>query len=331
MLKYLLGIVLSFIFVKGNINPGFLLSKSSDKIFVGYFVAADEKNARKPEDTGLAKLPSYVNIVNIAGMNPSSTYLGDLNLKSCGIDLPYSGKKAKQAIAILKQRNPETKVFISLGAPSEEAWINLNETSIIRLVQDLGLDGVDIDYEPSVPGCVQHDGDVSCKTDAHYIEIIKRLRGALPRPYLLTVAAWSIGAYGQGNFQDSLPKGNYTGLSVNMLRQVGEDLDIVHIMSYDAGNTYDPIEAYRAYSSLYKGKITIGVEVPPEAWGGHTYTMSQVNSLAEFVNEEGAAGLMMWSLQKKPSGPITDDNPDCQLIAQGACLKLGLLNCNDPL
>jgi len=308
-----------------------LLSKGSNKLFVGYFVAADEKNARKPEDTGLAKLPSYVNIVNIAGMNPSSTYLGDLNLKSCGIDLPYSGKKAKQAIAILKQRNPETKVFISLGAPSEEAWINLNETSIIRLVQDLGLDGVDIDYGPSVPGCVQHDGDVSCKTDAHYIEIIKRLRAALPRPYLLTAAAWSIGAYGQGNYQDSLPKGNYTGLSVNMLRQVGEDLDIVHIMSYDAGNTYDPIEAYRAYSSLYKGKITIGVEVPPEAWGGHTYTMSQVNSLAEFVNKRGAAGLMMWSLQKEPSGPVTDDNPDCQLIAQGACLKLGLLNCNDPL
>ena len=117
-----------------------------------------------------------------------------------------------------------TKVLISLGAPEDQAWINLNETSIVRLVQDLGLDGVDIDYEPPVPGCVQQDGDVSCKTDALYIHIIQRLRAALPRPYPLTVAAWSIEAYGQGNYQDSLPKGNYTGLSVNMLRQAGKDL-----------------------------------------------------------------------------------------------------------
>jgi len=98
MLKYLLVIVLGFFFVRANINPKFLTSKGSDKLFVGYFVAADEKNAKKPEDTGFAKLPSYVNIVNIAGMNLSSIYLGDLNLKSCGIDFHIMARRQSKPL-----------------------------------------------------------------------------------------------------------------------------------------------------------------------------------------------------------------------------------------
>jgi len=92
MLKYLIIVLVGFVLVSGKVNSGVFLRKdSSEKLFVGYFVAEDEKNAKKAEDTGLAKLPAYVNVVNIAGMNPSSVYLGDLNLKSCGIDLPYNG------------------------------------------------------------------------------------------------------------------------------------------------------------------------------------------------------------------------------------------------
>jgi hypothetical protein len=53
---------------------------------------------------------------------------------------------------------------------------------------------------PTPPGCYkQANGRVACASDAAYIRAILALRAALPRPrYLVTTAAWSIGAYGEG-------------------------------------------------------------------------------------------------------------------------------------
>jgi len=302
-----------------------------NKLFVGYFETWSEQWKQNPADTTLARTPAYVNVVNLAFMLPDSKYSGNLDLYSAGIDFPYDGNTAKQAIAVLKQNNPDTKVLISVGGATYTNWNAFNENAVALLVRDLGLDGVDIDFEPSYSGCIQHDGDVSCSTDQQYIDIIRRTRNALPRPYIVSIAGWSIGAYGQGDYQDAQPQGGNTGLNVNMLRQAGDALDWIHIMSYDASNALDPVQAFNAYRSLFSGAITIGIEVPPEAWGGHVYTIDQVNSLADYVNNNGGAGLMLWSLQQKPNGAVTDDNPNAQLIAQAACNKFGLPNCNQPL
>lgn len=40
------------------------------------------------------------------------------------------------------------------------------------------------------------------------------------------------GAYGQGAWLNSQPAGDHTGMSVNMLKQVGDKLDVVNVMSY---------------------------------------------------------------------------------------------------
>ncbi len=54
-------------------------------------------------------------------------------------------------------------------------------------------------FTPFNAGCVKGaDGKITCRSDADYISAIQRLRTALPRPYILTTAAWSIGAYGEG-------------------------------------------------------------------------------------------------------------------------------------
>jgi chitinase len=96
-------------------------------------------------------------------------------------------------------------------------------------------------------------------------------------------------------------------------------LDLVNVMSYDASSAYNPQQALAAYQNYFKGRITMGIEVPPEAWGGHEYTISEINSLADAVNSTMAAGLMLWSIQK--SGPA-------QQFATEMCTKLGLGNCS---
>lgn len=64
----------------------------------------------------------------------------------------------------------------------------------------------------------------ACNTDATYITAVKALRRELPRPYILSTAAFSVGAYGQGAFLKSKPGSDYTGVAINMLKQVGSQV-----------------------------------------------------------------------------------------------------------
>lgn len=81
------------------------------------------------------------------------------------------------------------------------------------------------------------------------------------------------------------------------------------------------MQALEAYQHYFKGRIAMGVEVPPEAWGGHVYTIPEVNALADAVNARGAAGMMLWSIQK-PGTPSAQD------MSTAICNKLGLGTCS---
>lgn len=56
-----------------------------------------------------------------------------------------------------------------------------------------------------------------------------------------------------GAFASALPTSAFTGVAVPMLRAVGDLLDAVLVMSYDAGPQYDPRAAYQAYRSYFAG------------------------------------------------------------------------------
>lgn len=183
---------------------------------------------------------------------------------------------------------------------------------------------MDIDYEPASSGCTWSATAVKCATDAEFIRVVSAFRAALPRPYILTTAAWSIGAYGQGPWLNSQPAGDHTGMSVNMFKEVGDKLDVVNVMSYDAGPLYNPNEAYDAHRSLFKGQILMGVEVPPEAWGGHVITLEEARNTTAYIRSAGGDGMMIWSLQK--SGI-----PSAQALSAEICNTLGMGGCATPL
>jgi len=63
-------------------------------------------------------------------------------------------------------------------------------------------------------------------------------------------------------------------------------LDIINIMAYDAGPTFRPLEAYAAYRSYFPGSILIGLTSPPEAWGGHEYSLAEGGRHDQSGNEE---------------------------------------------
>ena len=83
-------------------------------------------------------------------------------------------------------------------------------------------------------------------------------------------------------------------------------------MSYDAGpytfsdtrnsdsTAYNPTEAYQAYKAIYKsGAINLGIEVPPEAWGGNVVTAEAIKEMAFGMGNDEDDGMFVWSIQKK--------------------------------
>jgi chitinase len=305
----------------GGPNP------ATGKVLVGYYQSWSDSWKATGAETVLANLPSYMNVVNLSFVMPDTTYVaGSLNLRGTTfLDVPYDGPTLKDAIASLHQRQPNTKVMVSVGGATLYNWGSFHPQAIVSLVEDFGFDGVDLDYEPATPNCMSAGGTVSCPSDAEFVSVIKAMRAALPRPKWLSIAAWSVGAYGEGNWATAQPTGSaYTGIALAVLKdaQASAALDLINVMSYDASPAYDPVQALAAYQHYFKGAIAMGVEVPPEAWGGHVYTMPEIDRLADAVNTSGGAGLMLWSIQK-PGG--------AQSFVTEMCSKLSLSNCSAPL
>jgi chitinase len=296
---------------------------AAGKLFVGYYQTWSDGWKASGADTVLANLPSYVNVVNLSFAQPDMTYsAGSLSLSGTGISVPYDGPTLKVAVATLHARNPGTRVMLSVGGATFPSFGSFNAGAITAFVKDFGLDGVDIDYEPSNPSCTVAAGHVSCPSDAEYVSVVKTMRAALPSPYWISIAAFSVGAYGEDAWASAPPSSSYGGISLAVLKEAGSALDLVNVMSYDASPVFDPVQALHAYQHYFSGRIAMGIEVPPEAWGGHIETVAEIDTLADAVNAGGAAGLMLWSIQKQ--GPA-------QEFATEMCVKLGLGGCSKPM
>jgi chitinase len=316
-----------------NPDPG-MPAIPSGKLLVGYLQSWSQAWKATGAETEIAKLPSYLNVVNLTFMRPDCSYTaGSHSLAGTGLDFSYDGPTLLAAVTALKAANPGTKVLVSVGGATYATWTGYNPTAVAAFVKDFGLDGIDVDYEPTNPACAASNGHVTCASDGEFVQVVSATRAAMPRPQLVSIAAWSVGAYGEGAYAAAAPTGSaYTGLVLALLRSTAaQGLDLVNVMSYDASPAYDPIQALAAYQTYWKGAIAMGVEVPPEAWGGHVTNVTEVDALADAVVSKQAAGMMLWSLEKKPNGAVSPTNPDAQTLASAICTKLAMGNCAAPL
>jgi chitinase len=305
---------------------------------VGYYQSWSAGWASEGSQHQLAKLPPYITTVLLSFVRPETSYqAGQQSWAGTGLDFSADFQVVKDAIRILKTKNPGTKVLLSVGGATYGNWHRTNTKAVAALVRDLGVDGADIDYEPEGGSCTWASGGTSCPSDAEFIRIIREFRAALPRPYLVTTAAWSTGAFGTAKYPASTFKGNLIsgnfGLYINPLKEAGQDFDAIYIMSYDAGGHsapagtptgFDPKMAFDAYRELYKGPLMMGVEVPPEAWGGHVSTPEEAQDRANYVLNKGGNGMMIWSLHKTGNYSATQ-------FVQAMCRTLQLPSCESPL
>ncbi|WP_372069723.1 glycoside hydrolase family 18 protein (plasmid) [Tistrella mobilis] len=260
----------------------------------------------------LMALPAEVDHLYIHTALPLCTYtsLAD-NLKATvGIqwDVPVSTLKA--VVDRFRASHPRTRiqlVVMQLG-PSYE-WLHepydpagwggqtdAHMAALRHLVDDLGLDGIEIDYEvlSEVDDLAHHcwtdpDGIRRCYTDAELLAVIKRFRAWFPRPYLISWAGLHVGCYGEAPYAKAAPAGGgWNGgyaLAVARDPEASAALDHINIMTYDAGREFDPVEAYQAYRHWFPStRLLIGLRVGPPEWGfepPHADTGAR-RSLADF-------------------------------------------------
>ena len=172
--------------------------------------------------------PSLVTHINYA--------FGHVNDSFNGVRI-NNEERFKQIIA-LKEKAPHLKVLLSIGGWgsgrfSEMAGDEQNRLSFAkdcqRVVQEFGLDGIDLDWEyptSSAAGISSSPDD----TD-NFTLLVRDIRQAIGKDKLLTMASVSSARF------------------VNF-RTILNDLDFVNIMSYDMAN------APRHHSTLYRASIS---------------------------------------------------------------------------
>lgn len=296
---------------------------NGDKELAVYFQSWSMPWVASGKDSQLCKLPPYVTTVLLAFIRPDANFSANPGaFGGSGIDFSSSPQVIKEAVKCLTDRG--TKVLLSVGGATYYNWSSYNVDSNIGWMNYLGADGIDLDYEDMQQVCAWSTGGVGCPKDQEFINIIKATKAKLPAGKLLTTAAWSTGAYGKGEYHASKMDGRQIGSNFGMyttpLEQVGSLFDRIYIMAYDAGNKattgYDFRTAYAAYRKLYKGRLVIGVESCPEAWGGNCSDAADAKARAQL-----SRGVMLWSWQK-PGGIA---------LAQAACQQLGLQGCAQSL
>eukprot|EP00887_Chlorella_sp_A99_P000276 scaffold13.g276.t1 len=237
----------------------------------------------------LALLPCYVTVVPLAFIQPNLSYTpGQATWDGTGLDFAAPPAVIKEAAAALRRRCPGTRVLAGVGGASfdESYWAKLQPHAVAALVHDLGLDGADVDLEPSCPACtLGMDGKIACATDTLYQSSVTQLRAALPRPLLLTLSAYGEGAWGEGAYaspSSGEPAGapvcrpppaepsdvpeptplcpddqaSTLGVEVQLLRSpAAQALDIVSIMGYNAGSAFNAADSLKAFVLLYKARI----------------------------------------------------------------------------
>lgn len=253
----------------------------------------------------------HANIVYISFVSPNCTYKrGQNTWGGTGLSFSSDFDVIKTSIAVLRTRG--VVVMLSVGGATYPFDSNYNADGAANLVNDLGLNGIDIDWE-------NHE------QKAHFGKYISETRRSLGENLAVSAATFSVGAYGEGAFANALPPSAYTGMSISGLKSNGHQLDWLNLMTYDASDVFDPLKAYDAHRSYFKGPLLIGAEVPPEAWGGHVINLDKVKSYVNHVKKDASnvGGLFVWAYFKQGT-------PSCSDILSTAIAAFGSIVFSPP-
>ncbi len=318
----------------GNTVESSGLNKSSltEPIVLGYFPSWSESWTTTGQGSKLRDIPEHVTHVFLAFAKPNLRYQkGSLDIVNTGIQTPYGGATLKESVAALKSKG--IKVILSVGGETywgSNAAYDINYQQIKDLVDDMGFEGIDWDFEPN--GSFATIGEPI--NVQRFIDFFNNSRAIMPKgQYLLACAPAGVGALGGLNNDDPASPYAYskrnavtgesdanlynatspnqaislygfatTGHMIPVMEAVGDKIDLIAYQGYNTGaasNRKIMYDAYRHYANQYGFSLAAGTHYPNEPWGPYyTYTYQTVADLSGHISANNSSndGIMIWQL-----------------------------------
>ncbi|MEV5175307.1 glycoside hydrolase family 18 protein [Streptomyces flaveolus] len=234
--------------VTATTSPGGGGGGSSDlpaHALVGYLHASFANGAGY---TRLADVPDSWDVIDLAFGEPTSVTSGDIRFNRCPVtECPNVESDADFKAAVKAKQAVGKKVLISIGGQNGQVQLTTTAardtfvSSVSKIIDTYGLDGLDIDFEGHSLSLNANDTDFRNPTTpviVNLISALKTLKAKYGAKFVLTMAPETFFVqngyqyYGTGKWGGQDPR---CGAYLPVIHALRDDLTLLHVQDYNSG------------------------------------------------------------------------------------------------
>ncbi|MFE1549312.1 chitinase [Streptomyces sp. NPDC058718] len=260
--------------------------------------------------TRMADVPDSWDVINLAFGEPTSVTSGDIRFSLCpATECPNVESAADFKAAIKAKQAAGKKVLISIGGQNGQVQLATTAardtfvSSVSKIIDEYGLDGLDIDFEGHSLSLQTGDTDFRNPTSpviVNLIQAVKTLKAKYGSGFVLTMAPETFFVqlgyqyYGSGPWGGQDPR---AGAYLPVIHALRDDLTLLHVQDYNSGsimgldNQYHSMggadfhiamtdmlltgfpvagNSERLFPALRPEQVAIGLPASTQAGNGHT-------------------------------------------------------------
>ncbi|QIY98573.1 chitinase [Streptomyces sp. S1D4-11] len=199
--------------------------------------------------TRMADVPDSWDIIDLAFGEPTSTTSGDIRFTRCPVtECPSVESDADFKAAIKAKQAAGKKVLISIGGQNGQVQLTTTAardtfvSSVSKIIDTYGLDGLDIDFEGHSLSLDANDTNFKSPTTpviVNLISALKTLKAKYGSKFVLTMAPETFFVqlgyqyYGTGKWGGQDPR---AGAYLPVIYALRDDLTLLHVQDYNSGS-----------------------------------------------------------------------------------------------
>ncbi|MFJ8312600.1 MULTISPECIES: chitinase [unclassified Streptomyces] len=199
--------------------------------------------------TRMADVPDDWNIIDLAFGEPTSPTSGDIRFNLCPVSqCPTVESLADFKAAIKAKQAAGKKVLISIGGQNGQVQLTTTAardtfvSSVSKIIDDYGLDGLDVDFEGHSLSLNTGDTDFRNPTTpvvVNLIDALKTLKAKYGSTFVLTMAPETFFVqlgyqyYGSGPWGGQDPR---CGAYLPVIHALRDGLTLLHVQDYNSGS-----------------------------------------------------------------------------------------------
>ncbi|MFF4388499.1 chitinase [Streptomyces sp. NPDC001552] len=277
----------------------------------------------------MADVPASWDVINLAFGEPTSVTSGDIRFRLCPVaECPNAESPAEFKAAIKVKQAAGKKVLISIGGQNGQVQLantaarDAFVSSVSKIIDEYGLNGLDIDFEGHSLSLATGDTDFRAPTTAvvvNLISAVKTLKARYDPAFVLTMAPETFFVqlgyqyYGSGPWGGQDPR---AGAYLPVIHALRDDLTLLHVQDYNSGsimgldNQYHSMggadfhiamtdmlltgfpvagNATRVFPALRPDQVAIGLPATTNAGNGHT-SPAEVNKALNCLTKKTDCG-----------------------------------------